>query len=394
MAKTQQKISKENWTSSFNLIGKATTNDYTYKIDQKSEKSSWIYNSLDLGVDCGAKFGVIYAEMIGGYSEDGNSVIYAHGKKDDGSDDFEQQIIVDWEDRNNEDILKTIGDLCFITVGLEKIKEKTKEGKTFYKTFYKKFLSAYDAIAYIKEHLEENTIVNVKGSLKYSTYNDKTQIKKNITSIVLSKVDSESKYIAKFTQSVLLNKDSASLKNIDKSSGIMYVDGKVLDYVKEINGTEIKGQYPFPVQFEYEFPNLKDGEQCKKIFSKLFKVKKGYNQVNFEGEFIEGGATVIPDFDDIPDDIKDLVECGVYDKEYAISVCATNGNRAKRMILRRPITRHVGEDKVPVIQIFEERYTEDDLIFDIDTDDDTDVDIDDITESESEDIEDWIKNLG
>ena len=188
MKTTQKKITRENWVSSFTLIGKAKINDYTFKINEKSEKSAWIYNSLNLGVDCGEKYGVVYSEMMGGYSDNGNSIIYAHGKKDDGSDDFEQQITVDWEDRNNESVLKTIGDLCFITIGLE----KTNEGKTF----YKKFLSAYDAIQYIKEHLEEGMVVNVKGSIKYSSYNGKTQTKKNITSIALSKVDSENKYVA------------------------------------------------------------------------------------------------------------------------------------------------------------------------------------------------------
>ena len=119
---TKKIIEKSNWISNFNLVGAAKVNDdYTYKIDQQSEKSTWIYNSLNLGIDCGEKNGVVYTEMLGGYSADGKNVIYAHGKKDDGSDDFENQITVDWEDRFDEDILSSIGDLSFITVGLEKM---------------------------------------------------------------------------------------------------------------------------------------------------------------------------------------------------------------------------------------------------------------------------------
>ena len=307
---TSKVIKKENWVSNFTLIGKPKINDYTFKIDEKSEKSNWRYSSLNLGVDCGEKFGVVYCEMMGGYSEEGSSVIYAHGKNDDGSDNFEEQIIVDWDDRDNEEILETIGDLSFITVGLE----KTDKGKTF----YKKFLSAYDAIVYIKEHIDEDTVVNVKGTLKYSTYNDKTQCKKVINSIALSKADDVSKYTARFTQSMLLDKDSASLKTVDKEKGIMYVDARVLDYVKEINGNEIKGQYPFPKQFEYIFPDLSNAEQCKKIMDKLFKVKKGITQATFEGDLIEGGAVVTATLDDIPDDIKELIECGVFTEEEAV----------------------------------------------------------------------------
>lgn len=353
---TSKVIKKENWVSNFTLIGKPKINDYTFKIDEISEKSNWRYSSLNLGVDCGETYGVVYCEMMGGYSEEGSSVIYAHGKNDDDSDNFEEQIIVDWDDRNNEEILETIGDLSFITVGLE----KTDKGKTF----YKKFLSAYDAIGYIKEHIDEDTVVNVKGTLKYSTYNDKTQCKKVINSIALSKADDVSKYTARFTQSMLLDKDSASLKTVDKEKGIMYVDARVLDYVKEINGNEIKGQYPFPKQFEYIFPDLSNAEQCKKIMDKLFKVKKGITQATFEGDLIEGGAVVTATLDDIPDDIKELIECGVFTEEEALVKCSSNGNREQRMIIRKPMIRLVGDDKQPVAQIFPEKFSEEDLVFD------------------------------
>lgn len=360
MTKEKKVLKRENWVSSFTLIGKPKLNDYTFKIDEKSEKSNWRYSSLNLGVDCGEKFGTVYCEMMGGYSEEGNSVIYAHGKNDDGSDNFDERIVVDWDDRNNDEILETIGDLSFITVGLEKTDKD--------KTFYKKFLSAYDAIAYIKDHIDENTVINVKGSLKYSTYNDRTQCKKIINSIALSKVNDVSKYAARFTQSMLLDKDSASLKNVDKEKGIMYVDAKVLDYVKEIKGTEIKGQYPFPKQFEYVFPDLTNAEQCKKIMDKLFKVKKGITQITFEGDLIEGGAVVTTTINDIPDDIKDMIDCGIFTEEEALVRCSSNGNREQRMVLTKPFIRLVGDEKMPVPQIFAEKYTEEDLIFDFNDD--------------------------
>lgn len=361
---TKKAIESTNWVSTFNLIGRAKVNDFTFKIDEKSQKSNWIYSSMNIGINCGEKYGTVFCEMMGGYGENRNNVIYAHGKKEDGSDDFSNMIIVDWDDRNNESILETIGDLSFITVGLE----KTEKGKTF----YKKFLSPYDAIAYIKEYLYDDTVVNIKGNLKYSIYEDKTQVHKNITSIVLSKAENESKFISKFTQSILIDKDSASLKNIDKDKGIMYVDAKVLGYLKEFNGItlvntkgeEKGGLFPFDKQFEYRFPDLSNAEQCKKIMDKLFKVKKGITQITFEGNFIEGGATVQATLDDIPDDIKDLIECGVYTEEEALARCSTNGSREQRMVIYAPVTRLVGENKVPVLQVFKERYSEDELVLD------------------------------
>lgn len=348
-------IQRNDWVARFNLVGRPVVGDYTYKMDEKSEKSQWIYNALNLAVDCGEKSGTVYAEMLGGYSENGNNKLFVHGKKDDGSDDFSKKIEIDFEDRFNDDVLEEVGDMSFVTVGLE----KTSEGKTF----YKKFLSAYDAIAYIREHLNNDMVINVSGDLKYSEYNGNTQVRKNITSIVLSKADDPSKYKATFTQSVLIDKDSASLKNVDKDKGIMYVDTKVLDYVKEINGIEVKGQYPYKNQFEFAM-DFSNETQCKAIMDKLFKVKKGVTQITFDGEFVEGGAVVTATWDDVPDEIKSLVDMGLYSKEEALAKCTANGGRERRMVLKKPQIRLVGEDKVPVVSVYPERYKEDDLILD------------------------------
>lgn len=389
MAKSKEKnqIKRENWVSNFTLIGEAKVNDYTFKIDEQSEKSDWVYNSLNLGVDCGEKYGTVYSEMMGGYGANRENVIYVHGKKDDGTDDFENSFTVDWDDRLDDSILESVGDLCFVTVGLE----KTNKGKTF----YKKFLSAYDAIAYVQEHLEDGMVVNVKGTLKYSMYNDKVQTKKTITSIVLSQAE-PAKYRATFMQSVLINKDSASLKNVDKDKSVMYVDAYVLDYLKELNGVEIKGQYPFAKTFEYEFNDLSNAELCKKIYNKLFKVKKGYTQITFEGDLIEGGAVVTATLDDIPDDIKELIELGIYTEEEALARCSTNGNREHRMVLRKPSSRLVGEEKTVQLQIFEEKYSDDDLYFDIPAKVDNETDDEDSESVDTDDQEndlDWLNAL-
>lgn len=387
MAQEIKKIVKKDWVANFNLIGVPKLNDYSFKLNEKSERSNWVYNALNLGIDCGEKFGVVYCELMGGYSEEKENVIYAHGKNEDGTDDFETQILVDWDDRFNEDVLEQIGEMSFIKVGIE----KTDKGNTFYKNF----LSAYDAIAYVKEHLTSDMVVNVRGNLKYSTYNDRTQVRKTITSIALSKAEDASKYKATFTQSILIDKDSASLKNIDKAKGVMYVDAKVLDYVKELSGVEIKGQYPFNKQFEFEL-DLTNQALCKAIMDKLFKVKKGYTQITFEGDLIEGGAVVTATLDDIPDDIKDLIAIGVYTEEEALARCSSNGNREQRMVLRKPYIKLVGEEKTAVVQKFEERYGDEDLYIDLGKSNDEvpfDVDEDNPFKSEESGDLDWLNAL-
>lgn len=393
MAKKEKKpLEKKNWSNSFTLIGEAKINDYTYKIDEKSEKSDWIYNSLNLGVYCGEKCGTVYAELMGGYGAERDNVVYVHGKTEDGKDDFENRFTIDWDDRFDNDILESVGDLCFMTVGLE----KDKGGKVY----YKKFLTPYDMIAYINENLEDGMVVNVRGTLKYSTYNNNVQVKKEINNLVLSKVDDSSKYAARFTQTMLLTKDS--LGSVDKSTGILPIYSKVLDYVREYKGKEVKTNIPYDKSFEYEL-DLSNPEISKKIIDKLFKVKKGVTEVTFEGDLIEGGAVVNTTYEDLPDDIKALVDIGVFSLDEALAKCTSNTGREKRMVIRKPAIKMVEDkdgNKTPVIQKFDQKYDEDDLIlnFMYETEDEEKADDEDgipFDESpvSSDDDNSWLDNL-
>ena len=357
MAKKEKKVlEKKNWTNSFMLIGEAKINEYTFKTDEKSEKSDWIYNSLNLGIYCGETCGTVYAELMGGYGAERDNVVYVHGKDENGKDDFDNKFTIDWDDRFDNDILESVGDLCFLTVGLERDKNK--------KVYYKKFLTPYDAIAYIKDNLKEDMIVNVKGNLRYSTYNDVTQVKKEINSIVLSKIDDSSKYCAKFTQTMLLTKDSVG--KADKNTGILPIYSKVLDYIREYKGKEVKTNIPYDKAFEYEL-DLSKPEISQKVVEKVFKVLKGVTEVTFEGDLIEGGAVVTATEDDIPNDIKTLIEIGVYTLEEALTKCSVNSGREKRMVIRKPNIKIVEDkegNKTPIIQKFDKKYEEEDLILD------------------------------
>jgi hypothetical protein len=344
--------------SSFNFIGEVKINDFTYKIDEKAKDSDWVYNQLNLGVDCGSG-NTVYCELMGGFGSERDNVLYVHGIKknenDKDVDDFENRFQIAWEDRFDEEVLETIGEKCFITIGLEKDKKD--------KIFGKKFLSAYDAIEYVKENLKEGTVVNIKGELKYSKYNDNVQVKKEIKSIFLSKVDDPTKYKATFTQSILIDRDS--IGKLDKEKAVYPITCRVIDYAKMYNGKEVKQNIPFVKVFELEVDKAK-AENTKKVLDRLLKVKSGITEIIFDGDILEGQSLVNITEDDLPDDIKDLIDMGVFTLEEAINKCAVGGSKEKRLILRKPVIKMVGDDdnKTPVIQKFEDQYEEDDLLLD------------------------------
>ena len=123
------------------------------------------------------------------------------------------------------------------------------------------------------------------------------------------------------------------------------------------NGQKVKGGIFVPLKKTFEFDlTAKSPEQTAKLINKVFKVKKGVTQITFEGEFIESGAAVTATEDDLTDDIKDLIDCGVYTLEEALAKCSTNGGRERKMMILKPQIRMVGDDdnKTPQIQKFDE----------------------------------------
>ena len=89
----------------------------------------------------------------------------------------------------------------------------------------------------------------------------------------------------------------------------------------------------------------------------------------------------------------------MYTKEEALAKCSSNGNREKRMVLTKPTVRLVGDDKIPTLQKFEEKYSEDELILDCmtkkidDDDDDAPWDEDDAASTDTEDSDNWLDFL-
>ena len=400
MAKKERiELDKKEWSSRFTLVGEAKVNDFTFKLDQTSEKSDWVWNQINLKVNCGEKHGDIDCELMNGYGAERDNVIWVHGKNDDGTDDFSNSYTIAWEDRFDEDILEDLGRTCFIRVGLEKTNED--------KTYYKDFLTGYDAIAYMKENLKEGMVIKVDGQLRYSVYNDTVQCRKEITSLVLSSATPD-KYRASFVQTMLIDEDSCTKESLDKDRSVLIVDAYLLEKFKEYNGWDLtdngktKGKFvPLRKQFEFSVDLTTDTGK-KKINAvlasdKMFKVKKGtVTQITFEGEFVESGAQKQATLDDVPDDIKELMEMGIYTEEEALARCATNGSREKRMLILKPNTKKVGDEdnRTTILVYTPEKYSADDLVFDFLVPKNENVDDEVPFEEEtSDDDSDWLNAL-
>lgn len=346
--------------SQFVLVGKAVINDFTFTIDKESA-SKYMYSSLKMGVDCG-ETGTMFAEMMGGYSnaKGAKNVVYVHGKKKNDAgkmiDDYDARWELDWDDRLDEEMHEEIGDSCFITVGIEK--------KADGKTFYKKFLNAYDAVEYVKEHLEAETVVRVQGKLTYSVYDGFTQAKKEITSIALSNA-TEDKFGATFSQAILVDKDSVS--KLDKEKNSYLVTANVVEYIGKvtIDGKKIEIKKSATLPRNFEVLHL-DDEKTPKLLKMVFGAKSNAVwEVVVEGYITKGVATVQATFDDLPDDIKELVEYGAMTEEEALTKCIGRGSKTETFVIKAPRIKRVEKDGVATnaVDINKAKYTVADYVF-------------------------------
>lgn len=357
MAKTKERKALKKGKAAFNLIGRVKVTDKTFNLDN-SYDSGWTDNSMYVGVDCG-NGNTVYAEMRSGFFPDKDNVIRAYSKDEKDDAGKSKSVEIAWEDRLDESLYDSISDSSFLTVGVEKdVKDKT---------VYKKFLTAYDAVEYLNEHLEDGMIVNVKGTIGYSEYEGNVSTKKEITSIVLSKIDDEADFKATFSQTILVDSKSIGKKNDDK--GTMELAAYVVDYVgkPKIDGEkiEVKKNVTYPKTFEVAINE--NPEITAKMLQRFFKPKKGkITEITVTGNLVEGGSTVNITEDDIPDDIKELIEMGLYSEEEAEKKIAVgNGNRERKMIIVKPDIIYVGtgDDRKPTVAFEDGKYDEDDLYF-------------------------------
>lgn len=357
MAKTKERKALKKGKAAFNLIGRVKVTDKTFNLDN-SYDSGWTDNSMYVGVDCG-NGNTVYAEMRSGFFPDKDNVIRAYSKDEKDDAGKSKSVEIAWEDRLDESLYDSISDSSFLTVGVEKdVKDKT---------VYKKFLTAYDAVEYLNEHLEDGMIVNVKGTIGYNEYEGNVSAKKEITSIVLSKIDDEADFKATFSQTILVDSKSIGKKNDDK--GTMELAAYVVDYVgkPKIDGEkiEVKKNVTYPKTFEVAINE--NPEITAKMLQRFFKPKKGkITEITVTGNLVEGGSTVNITEDDIPDDIKELIEMGLYSEEEAEKKIAVgNGNRERRMIIVKPDITYVGtgDDRKPTVAFEDDKYDEDDLYF-------------------------------
>ena len=352
--------------SNFKIVGKAIKNDYTFDLDKQSQKSDYIYSQMRLNIK--TKHGNIACQAMGGYSPSKPNTIYCFGKDENGKMDTKNRFQVAFEDRLDEDIIAKVADMNLFTAGLE----RDENGKIT----YKKFLHQADFIEYISEVLENDMVVTVRGNIEYGSYNGERQIRKNVTSIILAKEDiTEEDYEATFMQTVLTTK--GFLGKPDAEKGVVPVDLYIVDYIREfegqkivkmVNGNEKETGVMFPVLQTIDFKLYKDMDTTKRLLKAFNPSKKNMvTEIVVDGIFTKGEVleTETVSINELPDDIKFMIEIGAMTEEEAVGKMSFSGGNKlpETMLITRPSVKKT-EDGGLGFNVVDGKYTEDDLLID------------------------------
>lgn len=364
MAKTVEPKDLKKSESSFNFVGRVRLykDDKSFAIDE-TFNSGWTQNKATFNIDTvdGNSFNV---QLMGGYNVNDEDPVIRAWSSDRDSDGKSTQVLIPWDERLDDHWLDEISGRSVINVGI--IRDDSNHN------LVKKFTSGYDAVEYLKEHLETGMVVRCVGNIVWSEYDDVVRPQRNITGIYLSDIE-EDGFCANFRQAILV--DSASIVEYHKEESVIEMNAYVVDYLSKItvgSGDEresykVGKNISYLVKFLFDVNKDADIKKTIATLGKYFKPKKkgSLNEVIVDGYFVEGSVTQTASIDDLPDDIKEFIELGLMTEEDALGQL-TVGTRAKEreLHIKSPALRLVEKDdkQTPTILWTPDRYNDIDLV--------------------------------
>lgn len=365
--------------ASVRLVGTARIGKDSFGGVQQKEKSTWKHVDSSFGIESG-EGNVNYAQLKGGYKTD-KPILYLL------DEDF-KPMQIDWEDRNNPEIIETVSQNRILTAAIE----KDEKGKLI----RKKFLSEIDFEEYLSVHLQNNQQIIAMCDVEYSEWNEKTYRNFKLRSVFLNeerKINNETvparKPEATLRQTYLLNEGSLDRnwqKQLEKD-GATHVNAFVPQYVGKIsvNGeyVEVKQTLPFSQRIKIEIPETVSDEKLPKLialYKKLFVVKKGaVREISLVMRLNEGYEEAVGEAEITPE-MQELIDCGIMTAEEVEQDVTVRGDKVSETIFVKPGFRKLSEEaKTKEIAMDDDKYDPEALVWpDLDDDlDEDEIDLDD-----------------
>lgn len=331
----------------FTAIGYARVNDLTFTIDKINNSNTYKYNKANLKLEF-ENNNSLYFESFDGYSINTNgdyagSKIYVNNK------DTNEMFNIDFMDRDNEQLLEIISPMNFKKVGIFK--------NTDNKLDVKNFISDYDMIQYLKDNLEDNTLVKITGILQYNESNGNVYIRQVIKNLyVIDELRGNDKIGCQFNQEIILTHDSINMNDIKK--GELNVNGTIIEYCS--NSKENK---PITKQFAIALDKNKPKEvTAMAMFVKnyLKPPKDVIRSINLKCKIENAVEETKLTEADITDDLKLLIDAGFMSIDDVLKSSSARTTSTSKLYILEPIIIKNAQGKL-TIDYDDEKYK--DLVF-------------------------------
>lgn len=209
-----------------------------------------------------------------------------------------EKITIDWNDRFDEEVVKTVASYKKTVVDLGEELGGRKE-----------FIALYDAIEYIRENLPKYTgKVTVVGQMVKEFYNGKYYDKFKLQSLYAVPDDRKNRLL--ITSDIYYNKNCVD-KSDYKSDKVIYVDGYIQQYINKDEGTKY-----IPQRFVFNATKYDpENEKHKKLLD--YKLKyidindKNMQHMIWEVVMLNGAEEVEFDESQLTKAQKEQIELGI-----------------------------------------------------------------------------------
>lgn len=335
----------------FTAKGSITVTEDSFQLDLKGKNNpSWNYSRINMKMEDG-KGGVFFLNAQDGFSTTNGRVIYANIK------DSREQMQIQFADRFNDAVREHLDDRSFIRVALDKVEV---EGKQVWN--YQKFLSVYDVISFLKPRLQTGMKLFVSGNVKYSEYNDNLNKDLEIKHILLLPEDEDMSDAGfKFQQNVLLTPDSLDDSKFETELTAT-VNAKL--YYTRKKSKKSKEKEAFTLDLPLVIRATEDKkDKVRKMLDKYFTVEEDtVRRIQLDGKFNTGYISGQVTEEDLPEEAKELIEDEFYTLEEVLKMYAKR-DRVDELLVTRPVLYKAQDAKIPTVDMDDETYKPEDLIF-------------------------------
>ena len=344
----------------FYCVGQLSIRDESFSLDNDSQNNpNYVFSKVNFQVNSNTS--TDWFGLIGGYMKDGSSKIYCHGLKERNGrmvGDWNNRIVLDWSKRFDVDELSLIDPNDFITIKVA----KDDNGKLI----EKRFLAEYDAIKYLNEVLKNEMVIKIQGDLepKLATTKENganyARLEPKIKRIELVEGEQADKknWTYNCVLPLLITKESVEQSAKPNEDGFIECDAFVAGYLGKFNGIEYKETVAYPIKVKI---NANKIPLYDKVIKAYLRPQKNYViELYTQCLFVTQGETVQLSYDELSEDMKLQIECGLMKKEEVLKKATAGGTLVHYLEFVRPHTTKNDSGSL-VCKINKEAYIDDNI---------------------------------